>query len=105
MFGLNVSMWLAPPPRKTTTTAASLTYSGPMAARAFNNHGNDSPPTASDPARRKSRRVRPEQSRAAESEWRVSMAGARRESGGSGYEDTRAGGIGIAGLIEDILTS
>lgn len=70
MFGLNVSMWLAPPPRNTITTARSFTHVGSIAAafaRVSSNHGSDNPPSASDPARRKLRRERPAQSRVAES--------------------------------------
>ena len=92
MFGLNVSMWLAPPARKTMTTARSRTNAGSAsaaAARARSSHGSDSPPRASDPARRKSRRDAPEQSRAPAPAWSVSIGEPRKSDSPRAREDGR----------------
>src|SRR5687768_16154028 len=67
MFGLNVSMWLAPPERYRRTTDLSRTKSwrccAPARARVRSSPGSVRPATPSAPTRRKSRRDRPEQSR------------------------------------------
>ncbi len=83
--GSNVSIWLAPPARNSTTTALSLSASpipaSAAVARVRSSSGSASPPSASDPIRRKSRRRSPPQSRPEPPVKSVSIPGLHGRTG------------------------